>query len=84
MGILQKIVKNDAMKSDPAEIYGWRVFALTASACFGGATFGIDIGEYNSKIFRDKHRTDSITHRYHRWCLDPPHVSEGLQAPWLE
>ncbi|TKX18396.1 sugar transporter-like protein 44 [Elsinoe australis] len=44
MGILQKIVKNDAMKSDPAEIYGWRVFALTASACFGGATFGIDIG----------------------------------------
>ncbi|PNS14245.1 hypothetical protein CAC42_6758 [Sphaceloma murrayae] len=44
MGLLQKVVRNDAMKSDPPQIYGWRVFALTASACFGGATFGIDIG----------------------------------------
>ncbi|KAG8631772.1 hypothetical protein KVT40_000912 [Elsinoe batatas] len=44
MGFLNKVVRNDAMKSDPKEIYGWRVFALTASACFGGATFGIDIG----------------------------------------
>lgn len=34
MGILQKVVRNDAMKTDPPEIYGWRVFAL---ACSGNA-----------------------------------------------
>lgn len=28
---LQRIVKNDAMKNDPPEIYGWRVFALAGS-----------------------------------------------------
>jgi hypothetical protein len=42
--ILQKIVKNEAMTSDPPEIYGWRVFALSCSACFGGMLFGFDIG----------------------------------------
>lgn len=31
MGILQRVVKNDAMKTDPPEIYGWRVFALACS-----------------------------------------------------
>jgi hypothetical protein len=36
---LQKVVKNDAMKSDPPEIYGWRVYALAVSACFGGMIF---------------------------------------------
>ncbi|KAJ0159093.1 Quinate permease [Colletotrichum tanaceti] len=40
--ILKKIVHNDAMESDPAEIYGWRVFALAASACFGAMSFGWD------------------------------------------
>lgn len=34
MGLLQKVVKNDAMRTDPPEIYGWRVFAL---ACSGKA-----------------------------------------------
>lgn len=34
MGLLQKVVRNDAMKTDPPEIYGWRVFAL---ACSGKA-----------------------------------------------
>lgn len=31
MGLLQKIVKNDAMKEDPPEIYGWRVYFLAFS-----------------------------------------------------
>ncbi|KFX94006.1 hypothetical protein V495_07440 [Pseudogymnoascus sp. VKM F-4514 (FW-929)] len=44
MGILQRVVKNDAMRSDPPEIYGWRVFALACSACFGAMIFGWDIG----------------------------------------
>ncbi|WQF77152.1 Putative major facilitator, sugar transporter, major facilitator superfamily [Colletotrichum destructivum] len=42
--LLQKIVKNDAMKEDPPEIYGWRAYALACSACFGGLIFGIDTG----------------------------------------
>lgn len=42
---LQRVVKNDAMKTDPPEIYGWRVYALAVSACFGGMIFGIDTGE---------------------------------------
>ncbi|RPA72906.1 general substrate transporter [Ascobolus immersus RN42] len=44
MGFLQKIVKNDAMKNDPPEIYNWRVYVLTCSACFAGALFGVDVG----------------------------------------
>lgn len=42
--ILQKAVRNESMKEDPPEIYGWRVFALACSACFGGMLFGMDIG----------------------------------------
>ncbi|KAL8388799.1 hypothetical protein RB595_008938 [Gaeumannomyces hyphopodioides] len=41
---LQRVVKNDAMREDPPEIYGWRVYALACSACFGGLIFGIDTG----------------------------------------
>ncbi|KAI5198096.1 general substrate transporter [Aureobasidium subglaciale] len=44
MGFLQKIVKNDAMKEDPPEIYGWKVYFLAFSACFGGMLFGVDSG----------------------------------------
>ncbi|KAF2440378.1 general substrate transporter [Karstenula rhodostoma CBS 690.94] len=41
---LYKIVKNDAMKEDPPQIYGWRTFMMACSACFGGMLFGFDIG----------------------------------------
>jgi hypothetical protein len=41
---LSHIVKNESMRSDPPQIYGWRVFALACSACFGGMLFGMDIG----------------------------------------
>ncbi|KAK3115778.1 hypothetical protein LTR53_004553 [Teratosphaeriaceae sp. CCFEE 6253] len=44
MTFLQRIVKNDSMKNDPPEIYGWRAFVLALSACFGGMLFGFDIG----------------------------------------
>lgn len=43
-GILRAIVRNNAMRNDPQEIYGWRVFALAASACFGGMLFGWETG----------------------------------------
>jgi len=42
--IIRMIVKNDAVKVDPPEIYGWRAFAMAGSACFGGMLFGFDIG----------------------------------------
>ncbi|KAI1431123.1 MFS sugar transporter-like protein [Xylaria sp. CBS 124048] len=42
--VLKKIVRNDAMKNDPREIYGWRVFLLACSACFGAMSFGWDSG----------------------------------------
>lgn len=38
--LLNAIVRNDAMKSDPSEIYNWRVFALVGASCFGGMLFG--------------------------------------------
>lgn len=41
---LAKIIKNDAMRTDPTEIYGWRTFMMACSACFGGMLFGFDIG----------------------------------------
>lgn len=44
MRLIQRIVRNDAMKKDPPEIYGWRCYALACSACFGGMLFGMDIG----------------------------------------
>ncbi|KAL5337019.1 general substrate transporter [Aspergillus crustosus] len=42
--LLKKLVHNEAMKTDPPEIYGWRVYALACSACFGGMLFGVETG----------------------------------------
>ncbi|KAF2103767.1 MFS transporter [Rhizodiscina lignyota] len=42
--VLSRIVRNDAVKLDPPEVYNWRVFALAAAACFGGTLFGMDTG----------------------------------------
>lgn len=41
---LKRVVRNDAMKVDPPEIYNFRTFALGICACFGGTLFGMDIG----------------------------------------
>lgn len=41
---LRLIVRNDAIRVDPPEIYNLRVLALAASACFAGALFGVDAG----------------------------------------
>ena len=34
MGLLDKIIHNDAIKQDPPEIYGWRVFMLAGSVSY--------------------------------------------------
>ncbi|CAK7239143.1 MAG: hypothetical protein STHCBS139747_000570 [Sporothrix thermara] len=41
---VRHVVRNDAARLDPPEIYNWRVFALAAAACFGGTLFGMDTG----------------------------------------
>ncbi|TIA83388.1 general substrate transporter [Aureobasidium pullulans] len=65
MGLLQKIVKNDAMKEDPPEIYGWRVYFLAFSACFGGMLFGFDSGIIGGVLtlpaFKAKYNLDKAT-----------------------
>ncbi|KAI0405838.1 MFS sugar transporter-like protein [Xylaria palmicola] len=55
---LRKIVKNDAMKNDPKEIYGWRVFLVACSACFGAASFGWDSGVIGGVIKLDTFKRD--------------------------
>lgn len=51
--ILERIIHNDAMKEDPKEIYGWRVYALAFSACFGGMLFGMDSGIIGGVLVMD-------------------------------
>ncbi|MCJ1306859.1 hypothetical protein MMC25_000503 [Agyrium rufum] len=50
MGVLQYVVRNDAMKKDPPEIYSWQVIFLACCACFGGMLFGMDIGIIGSVL----------------------------------
>ncbi|KAI9375396.1 general substrate transporter [Aspergillus egyptiacus] len=57
--ILKRLVHNEAMRTDPPEIYGWRVYALACSACFGGMLFGVETGIIGGVLemspFRDKY-----------------------------
>ncbi|KAI4702964.1 hypothetical protein J4E81_001837 [Alternaria sp. BMP 2799] len=61
---IRMIVKNDSIKSDPHEIYGWRAFAMAGSACFGGMLFGFDIGTIGGvlelKEFQDKYNITNL------------------------
>ncbi|KAF1913670.1 general substrate transporter [Ampelomyces quisqualis] len=63
--LIRMIVKNDAVKSDPPEVYGWRAFAMAGSACFGGMLFGFDIGTIGGvlelKEFRAKYKIENIS-----------------------
>jgi len=65
MGILNKIIHNDAIKQDPPEIYGWRVFMLAGSACFGGMLFGVDSGIIGGVLtmttFKDTYGLSKVT-----------------------
>ncbi|PFH55738.1 hypothetical protein XA68_17695 [Ophiocordyceps unilateralis] len=42
--LLRLTIRNEAMRHDPVEIYGWRVFALVFASCFGGMLFGWETG----------------------------------------
>ncbi|ESZ94535.1 hypothetical protein SBOR_5078 [Sclerotinia borealis F-4128] len=60
---LMKVVKNESMKTP--EIYGWKVFFLASSACFGGMPFGWDIGTIGGVIVMP-----TFTKAYHIDKLD--------------
>jgi hypothetical protein len=53
MGILNKIIHNDAIKQDPPEIYGWRVFVLAGSV-------GHRLDEMKTCTFADGNRLASV------------------------
>ncbi|KAB8222351.1 general substrate transporter [Aspergillus novoparasiticus] len=44
MTILQRIIRNDTIKSDPPEIYNFRVVLISLSACGASMLFGFDMG----------------------------------------
>ncbi|KAH7034626.1 MFS sugar transporter-like protein, partial [Microdochium trichocladiopsis] len=56
--ILRMIVKNDAMLSDPTEIYNWRVFVLACCACFGAMSFGWDSSVIGGVVVMDTFKHD--------------------------
>ncbi|KAF2643277.1 general substrate transporter [Massarina eburnea CBS 473.64] len=64
---LYKVVRNDAMKQDPSEIYGWRTFMMACSACFGGMLFGFDIGTIGGVLilptFKDKYHLTGLSEK---------------------
>ncbi|KAF2100151.1 general substrate transporter [Rhizodiscina lignyota] len=64
--ILKKIIRNHAMKEDPVEIYGWRSFALTLTACMSGMLFGMDTGIIGGVIV-----LPAFTAKYHFDGLSP-------------
>ncbi|KAF4972000.1 hypothetical protein FSARC_1330 [Fusarium sarcochroum] len=44
-GMFRRIVRNDAIRVDPPEIYNWRLrLTNLLEACFAGALFGVDAG----------------------------------------
>ena len=64
---LYKVIKNDAMKEDPPQIYGWRTFMMACSACFGGMLFGFDIGTIGGVLTLPAFMAYVYTHFQYRW-----------------
>lgn len=51
--LIRALVRNEAMRTDPPEIYSGRVFALVVSACFGGMLFGWETGAIGGVLAMD-------------------------------
>ncbi|KAI6854773.1 hypothetical protein D0864_06814 [Hortaea werneckii] len=58
MGLLTLLVHNDAIKTDPKEIYGWRVYAVACAACFGAMLFGVETGIIGGVLTMEPFRED--------------------------
>jgi hypothetical protein len=68
MSFLRKIVRNDAVKLDPPEVYNWRVFALAAAVSW--AEMRLSRHELTGKIGLLRRHTIRHGYRYHRRCFD--------------
>ncbi|CAH0027112.1 unnamed protein product [Clonostachys rhizophaga] len=57
--ILKKVIKNDAIESDPPEIYNFRTVVVCVVACGGALLFGMDMGIIGGVLtmatFKDKY-----------------------------
>ncbi|KAJ0274032.1 hypothetical protein Brms1b_007926 [Colletotrichum noveboracense] len=58
MGLLQKIVRNEATKSDPPEIYNARVVLISLVACGGALLFGMDMGIIGGVLTMDSFKKE--------------------------
>ena len=43
---LEKVIRNEAMKVDPPEIYSWRVFLLACSVSIPCDKYGLSLSIY--------------------------------------
>lgn len=68
MGFLQKIIRNDAMKTDPHEIYNWRVFALACAV----SSITSEGNSYTDRTHTGLFRGHAFRHGYwhYWWCAD--------------
>ncbi|KAF3159385.1 hypothetical protein TWF788_003794 [Orbilia oligospora] len=91
---LRRIVKNEAMTTDPIEIYNWRVYLLACASCFGGMLFGMDIGIIGGVLqmasFKSAFGTDKLnpsdlanTNANIVSCLQGGCFFGSLIAPWF-
>ncbi|RVD87190.1 uncharacterized protein DFL_001433 [Arthrobotrys flagrans] len=91
---LRHIVKNDAMTTDPIEVYNWRVYLLACASCFGGMLFGMDIGIIGGVLqmdsFKSAFGTDKLnasdlanTNANIVSCLQGGCFFGSLIAPWF-
>ncbi|KAF3933784.1 hypothetical protein ABW20_dc0101103 [Dactylellina cionopaga] len=91
---LRKIVKNDAMVTDPTEIYNWRVYLLACASCFGGMLFGMDIGIIGGVLQMDSFKSAFGTNKLNPSdlantnanivsCLQGGCFFGSLIAPWF-
>ncbi|KAK6527443.1 hypothetical protein TWF694_004432 [Orbilia ellipsospora] len=91
---LRKIIKNDAMKTDPTEVYNWRVYLLACASCFGGMLFGMDIGIIGGVEAMDSFKSAFGTNKLNASdlantnanivsCLQGGCFFGSLMAPWF-
>ncbi|EFY87274.1 MFS quinate transporter, putative [Metarhizium acridum CQMa 102] len=74
--ILRGIVRNDAMRTDPDQIYNAKVLALVCSACFGGMLFGWDTGAIGGVLAMDQ--TSERFGYLHRSKTDKSNLDQNI------
>jgi hypothetical protein len=75
-GLLAKIVRNDAMKSDPPEIYNWRVYVLSCSVSFFSSR--LSSGRVLTLPGMFCWWTVWYGHWYHRRCFEDGHIPKVI------